>query len=85
MKNGARMKKYKKEDSKKNLKEKQDISFLKYSGKKYNEAILITSSWDGCIRIYDDSKSDSEHVAPKYTMDKHYPNQVNCIDFKENE
>jgi len=45
---------------------------------------LISSSWDGCVRIYDDSKNDSGQGLLKYEMDKHYM-QVNCIDFKENE
>lgn len=66
------MKKYKKGDQKKIFKEKQDISYLKYSGKKFNEAILISSSWDGCVRIYDDSKNDSDHGLLKYEMDKHF-------------
>ena len=48
------MKKFKK--SKKTKKDKDDISCLYYWGDKKN--ILISSSWDGKVRLYDDSTSD---------------------------
>lgn len=48
------MKKFKK--SKKNKKDKDDISCLYYWGKDKN--ILISASWDGKVRLYDDSTSE---------------------------
>lgn len=59
IKNGAKMKKFKKSkpkggDSEKK-KEKNDVSCLYYWGSK---AILISSSWDGKVRLYDDSTAD---------------------------
>jgi hypothetical protein len=60
IKNGAKMKKFKKSkkitgaDGEKK-KEKNDISSLYYWGSK---AILISSSWDSKVRLYDDSTAD---------------------------
>jgi hypothetical protein len=54
IKNGAKMKKFKK--SKKQKRDKDDISSLYYWGDKRN--ILISSSWDGKVRLYDDSTSE---------------------------
>jgi hypothetical protein len=55
IKNGAKMKKFKK--SKKNKKDKDDISSLYYWGG-VGRNILISASWDGKVRLYDDSTSD---------------------------
>ena len=58
IKNGAKMKKFKKSKKKKEKggsKEKNDISSLYYWGDKN---ILISSSWDGKVRLYDDSTAD---------------------------
>jgi WD40 repeat protein len=76
IKNGAKMKKFKK--SKKNKKDKDDISCLYYWGDKRN--ILISASWDGKVRLYDDSTSEQEGTK-RYTMKKH-KDSVNFIDFK---
>ena len=72
------MKKFKK--SKKNKKDKDDISSLYYWGG-VGRNILISASWDGKVRLYDDSTSDQEG-AKRYTMKKH-KDSVNFIDFKE--
>jgi WD40 repeat protein len=56
---------------------KDDISSLYYWGDKN---ILITSSWDGKVRLYDDSTADQEG-SKRYTMPKH-KDSVNFIDFK---
>ena len=77
IKNGAKMKKFKK--SKKTKREKDDISCLYYWGSDKN--ILISASWDGKIRLYDDSTSDQDGQK-RYTMKKH-KDSVNFIDFKE--
>ena len=76
IKNGAKMKKFKK-SKKKGLKDKDDISSLYYWGDKN---ILISSSWDGKVRLYDDSTADQEG-SKRYTMKKH-KDSVNFIDFK---
>jgi hypothetical protein len=49
------MKKFKKTKSKQGKKDKDDISCLYYWGEKN---ILISSSWDGKVRLYDDSTAD---------------------------
>lgn len=72
------MKKFKK--SKKAKSEKDDISSLYYWGSKN---ILIASSWDKKVRLYDDSTSDLEGTK-RYSMKKH-EESVNFIDFKESE
>lgn len=57
IKNGAKMKKFKKSKKKGGRKDKDDISCLYYfegSGKN----VIISSSWDGRVRVYDDSTAD---------------------------
>ena len=76
IKNGAKMKKFKK--SKKRGREKEDISCLYYWGDKRN--ILVSASWDGKVRLYDDSTADQEG-SKRYTMKKH-KDSVNFLDFK---
>lgn len=73
------MKKFKK--GKKNKKEKDDISALYYWGGDANNPrnILISSSWDSKVRLYDDSTSEQEG-SKRYTMKKH-KDSVNFIDF----
>jgi WD40 repeat protein len=79
IKNGAKMKKFRKSKKKKgSQKDKDDISSLYYWGDKN---ILISSSWDGRVRLYDDSTADQEGTK-RYTMKKH-EDSVNFIDFKE--
>jgi WD40 repeat protein len=81
IKNGAKMKKFKKSKKKKDQtgsKEKNDISSLYYWGEKN---ILISSSWDGRVRLYDDSTADQEG-SKRYSMKKH-KESVNFIDFKQ--
>jgi WD40 repeat protein len=50
------MKKFKKTKKKKGKKHKDDISCLYYWGDGKN--ILISSSWDGKVRLYDDSTAE---------------------------
>jgi WD40 repeat protein len=69
IKNGARMKKFKRH--------KADVSSLYYWG---DRNILISSSWDNKVRLYDDSTSESEG-SKRYTMKKH-KQSCNFIDFK---
>lgn len=81
IKNGARMKKFRKSKKKKDKggsKDKNDISALYYWGEKN---ILISSSWDGRVRLYDDSTADQEGCK-RYSMKKH-KESVNFIDFKQ--
>ena len=78
IKNGAKMKKFKKSKKKSTKKDKDDISSLYYWGEKN---ILISSSWDGRVRLYDDSTADQEG-SKRYSMKKH-KDSVNFIDFKE--
>jgi len=72
------MKKFKKGDKSVN-KDKDDISSLFYynSGQQCN---LLAASWDGKVRLFDDSDS-SEEGLKKYTMNKHM-DAVTHIDFK---
>lgn len=58
-------------------KDKCDISSLYYWGEKN---ILISSSWDSKVRLYDDSTADQEG-SKRYSMKKH-KDSVNFIDFK---
>jgi WD40 repeat protein len=75
IKNGAKMKKFKK--PRKGPKDKQEVSSLYYWG---DACALLVASWDGLVRLFDDSDSSEEGLL-KYTMDKH-TDAVNCIDFK---
>lgn len=59
IKNGAKMKKFKKHD--------QDVSCLYYWGEKNT---IISSSWDHNVRLSDDSTSDAIGVQ-RYLMEKH--------------
>ena len=80
IKNGAKMKKFKK--SKKGKREKDDISSLYFWGdEKAKRNILIAASWDSKVRLYDDSTADQEG-AKRYVMPKHKMS-VNFIDFKD--
>jgi len=76
IKNGAKMKKFKKGEKTKN-KDKEDISSMFYWGE---ACVLLAASWDGNVRLYDDSDSSEEGIK-KYTMDKH-KDSVNYLDFK---
>lgn len=71
------MKKFKKGEKSKN-KDKDDISGMYYWGGK--QCGLLAASWDGNVRLYDDSDSSEEGVK-KYTMDKH-KDSVNNLDFR---
>lgn len=53
IKNGAKMKKFKKGEKSKN-KDKDDISSMYYWG---DQCVLLAASWDGNVRLYDDSDS----------------------------
>jgi len=66
IKNGAKMKKFKKGEKNKN-KDKEDISSMYYWGEKCG---LLAASWDGKVRLFDDSDSSEEGVK-KFTMNKH--------------
>lgn len=70
------MKKFKKGEKSKN-KDKEDISCMYYWGDK---TYLISSSWDGKVRLYDDS-STTEEGTIKTTIDKH-KDSVNYLDFR---
>mmetsp|Transcript_21365 Transcript_21365/g.33043 ORF Transcript_21365/g.33043 Transcript_21365/m.33043 type:complete len:275 (+) Transcript_21365:1192-2016(+) len=76
IKNGAKMKKFKKGEKTKN-KDKEDVSSMFYWG---DACMLLAASWDGNVRLYDDSDSSEEGIK-KYTMDKH-KDSVNHLDFK---
>jgi WD40 repeat protein len=78
IKNGAKMKKFKK-SKKSGKKEKNDISCLYYWPEKTS---VISSSWDGKVRVFDDGTADQEG-AKRYTMKKH-KDSVNFIDFRNN-
>lgn len=81
------MKKFKKRSKKGSVKkdksEKEDISSLFYWGEDAEDKplrnILIAASWDGKVRLYDDSTADREG-SRRYTMKKHR-DSVNFIDF----
>jgi len=78
IKNGAKMKKFKKGDKSAN-KDKEDISSLFY----YNcgqQCNLLAASWDGKVRLFDDGTTDEEG-SKKYTMSKH-TDAVTYLDFK---
>ncbi len=73
------MKKFKK--SKKGKRDKEDVSSLYFWGdEKAKRNLLISASWDGKVRLYDDNTADQEG-AKRYTMKKH-KDSVNFIDFK---
>jgi WD40 repeat protein len=80
------MKKFKKnkKTSSEVSKDKEDISSLYYWGED-NDAnprnILIAASWDGRVRLYDDSTAEREGTR-RYTMKKHRES-VNFIDFDQ--
>ena len=83
IKNGAKMKKFKKSKKKNKRKrtDKDDISSLYFWGdEEAKKNILIAASWDGRVRLYDDSTSEQEG-AKRYSMKKH-KDSVNFIDFK---
>ena len=82
------MKKFKKRskknnDKKKDKSDKEDISTLYYWGEDAEDKplrnILISYSWDGKVRLYDDSTAEREG-SRRYTMKKH-KDSVNFIDF----
>lgn len=79
IKNGAKMKKFKKGEKSKN-KDKEDVSSLYYWG---SQNVLIASSWDGNVRLFDDGDASEEGIK-KYTMDKHRDSVTN-LDFKPDE
>lgn len=76
IKNGAKMKKFKKGEKSKN-KDKEDISSMYYWGGK--QTILMSASWDGHIRLYDDSDSSEEGLRKQTTW--HHKDSANYIDF----
>jgi len=67
VKNGARMKKFKK--SKKNRDGMDDVSSLYYWGGD-GKNMLICSSWDKKVRLYDDN-AKKEQDSKRFTMSKH--------------
>lgn len=79
IKNGAKMKKFKKGEKSKN-KDKEDVSSMYYWG---SQCVLIAASWDGNVRLFDDSDASEEGIK-KYTMDKHR-DSVTYLDFKNEE
>jgi WD40 repeat protein len=79
IKNGAKMKKFKKGEKSKN-KDKEDISCMYYWGERTQ---LLTASWDGKLRLFDDNTTAEEGTI-KYTMDKHRLS-VNYLDFRLND
>lgn len=76
IKNGAKMKKFKKGEKSKN-KEKEDITSMYYWGK---EAVLMAASCDGNYRLFDDMTTGEEGIK-KYTFERH-KDSVTCLDFK---
>ena len=58
--------------------DKSDISSLYYWGDKN---ILMASSWDRKVRLYDDSTADQQG-SKRYTMKKHN-DSVNYLDFNQ--
>ena len=79
VKNGVKLKKFKKDKSKE--REKDDISSLIY----WDEAAsainnLIVASWDGKIRLYDDKDPHREGTI-RNTIDRH-KKEVNFVDFR---
>jgi hypothetical protein len=63
-------------------KDKEDISSIYYWGEDNDQNprnILIAASWDGRVRLYDDSTAEREGTR-RYTMKKHRES-VNFIDF----
>jgi len=80
IKNGARMKKFKKEGPKSKSKDKEDISSLYYWGA---QTMLLAASWDGNVRLYDDKQSGEEGDW-RWTMDRH-TDAVNYLDFRNEE
>lgn len=85
IKNGAKMKKFKKSKRRKDHDKKDggnpdkgDISSLYYWGDKN---ILMASSWDRKVRLYDDSTADQQG-SKRYTMKKHN-DSVNYLDFNQ--
>ena len=79
IKNGAKMKKFKKGEKSQN-KDKEEISAMYYWGA---QCVLLAASWDGNVRLFDDSDSSEEGIK-KYTMDKH-KESVTYLDFKVDE
>lgn len=77
VKNGARMKKFKK--SKKNRDGMDDVSSLYYWGGD-GKNMLICSSWDKKVRLYDDN-AKKEQDSKRFTMSKH-TQPVNYLDFR---
>jgi hypothetical protein len=55
IKNGAKMKKFKKSKKSGARKEKNDVSCLYYWPEKTS---VISSSWDGKVRVFDDGTAD---------------------------
>ena len=79
IKNGAKMKKFKKGEKSKN-KVKEDISSMYYWCDK--NCILMSASWDGHIRLFDDSDSSEEGLRKQTTWQ--HKDSANYIDFKLN-
>ena len=78
------MKKFKKEGSKSKTKDKEDISCLYYWGDQEAKInTLFAASWDGNVRLYDDSQSGEEGDW-RYTMERH-GDAVNYLDFRMKE
>ena len=87
------MKKFKKRSKKKerekkdrvDKQDKEDISSLFYWGEDAEDKpprnILIAASWDGKVRLYDDSTAEREG-SRRYQMKKH-KDSVNFIDFNQ--
>lgn len=80
IKNGARMKKFRKGGPKSKSKDKEDISSLYYWG---DQTVLLAASWDGCVRLFDDAEG-GEEGEKRHTMERH-KDAVNFLDFKEEE
>ena len=77
------MKKFDKESPKSKSKDREDISSLYYWGvkdKDTNINTLLAASWDGKVRLYDDTQQGEEGEW-RWTMDRH-TNAVNYLDFR---
>lgn len=78
--NGAKMKKFKKPERGKN-KDKEDVSSMVYWYSKEGQCNLISASWDGVLRLFDDNNSEREGQY-RQAVGRHN-GQVNFVDFND--
>lgn len=96
IKNGARMKSFKK-DSKNKDKEKEFISSLIYWGwigdpsmvdedpSVVQKNVLLTGSWDSIQRVFDDSDPEASTGKLREPIDRHNGKAINFLDLKPDE